>query len=162
MNSNDLVWNRGYLRGFYDGYGSPSRVVPVGRDIGTDKGGSRTTATILVVDDEPMIRELLQEMLESIGYKVKTAGDGKAALDYFCRHKDEVDLVILDVMMPGMSGVEVFRRLKLLDPSVKAILASGYVERSQLSQAMEEGVADFIAKPFALAALKSKLDTVLA
>ncbi len=157
-----FVWDGNYQRFLFFKDDSCNRTLPAGKNIETRCAGGPPVARILVVDDEPMIRDLLKEMLISIGYEVQTAQDGMAALEYYRRHKDQIDLVILDVMMPGMSGVEVFRRLKEIDPEVKTILASGYVERSQLNQAMQEGIKDFIAKPFALATLKRKLETIFA
>ncbi len=121
----------------------------------------RGKVKILVVDDEPMIRDLLKEMLESIGYEVHAVSSGQAALDYYSAYGDQVDIVLLDVMMPGMSGVDAFRRLKEMDPGIKAILASGYVESSQLDQAVRDGIKGFIPKPFALSELNRKIESIM-
>ncbi len=148
-----------FLRGDYFLY-KRSRYDDV--KFGPDLQDTFRRVKILVVDDEPMIRDLLKEMLESIGYEVHAVHSGKAALDYYGKHRGRVDVVVLDVMMPGMSGVEAFRKLKEIDPDVKAILASGYVERAQLDQAISDGIKDFIAKPFSLSELNRKLESVLA
>jgi len=118
-------------------------------------------AQILVVDDEPVIRQLLKEMLLTMGYQVEIAASGHEALTIYNARKGDIDLVILDVMMPGMSGIEVFRRLKKLDPNVRVILASGYVDASKLQMAIKEGVRDFIAKPFAIRTLHRKIEAIL-
>jgi len=117
--------------------------------------------TILVVDDEPLLRDLLDDMLQTLGYRTVSIADGKGALEFYERHGSEVDLIILDVMMPGMSCLEVFRRLKEMNPDVKVLLASGYVEKSKVQQAKSEGVQDFIAKPFSVSELSSKISRLL-
>ncbi len=117
--------------------------------------------TIMVVDDEPLLRDLLEDMLGTLGYRVISIEDGEGALEFYQRHGPRVDLVILDVMMPGMSGVEVFKKLKEMDPEVKVLLASGYVEKSKVLQAKKDGVQDFIAKPFSVSELNSKLSRLL-
>ncbi len=112
---------------------------------------------ILVVDDEALLRDLLKEVLEGKGYVVWTASNGQAAVEIYKKRKGEIDLVILDMLMPGMSGLEVFRTLKEIDSRAKVIIASGYVDRHKVEQVKREGVLDFIAKPFSVSELLSKV-----
>ena len=117
----------------------------------------KSTQKILVVDDEALLRDLLKEVLEGKGYVVLTAPNGQAAVDIYKKRKGEIGLVILDMLMPGMSGLEVFRTLKEIDPRAKVIIASGYVDRHKVEQVKREGVLDFIAKPFSVSELVSKV-----
>jgi DNA-binding NtrC family response regulator len=82
--------------------------------------------TILLVDDEEMIRNFAKQILEIHGYSVVTAVDGQQALDLYIRQRDRFDLVILDLTMPHMSGSEVLTRIRNLDPHANVILSSGY------------------------------------
>jgi len=84
--------------------------------------------TILIVDDEIVIREALQECLEDFGYRVFAAANGADALALFKEHQASIDLVITDFGMPGISGEELFRQLAKIDPSVKVMLSSGYLD----------------------------------
>lgn len=117
--------------------------------------------TILLVDDEDIIIEVARDMLEILGYKVFTAQRGTDAVELYTRHKDEIDLVIQDMVMPGMNGAEVFRALKEINPEVKVILASGYVMNKQIEAVMEQGCRAFMPKPFRLEDLSAKVRQVL-
>ncbi len=109
-----------------------------------DIGGS----VVLVVDDEESIREITVMMLQDAGISnVLTAADGKEALDIY-RQRDDIDLVLLDLTMPHMDGEEAFRQLRLLNPSVKVILASGYSEQSIHDRFAGKGLCGVIQKPY--------------
>lgn len=116
---------------------------------------------ILVVDDEAMLRDLLKEVLEAKGYSVITASNGAAAVEIYEKKKGEIDLVILDMLMPGMSGLETFRLLKEVDQNIRAVISSGYVDKNKVVQLKREGVLDFIAKPFSVSELTSKVQRFL-
>ncbi len=117
--------------------------------------------TILLVDDESMILDVGREMLKRLGYEVLTAPDGEAALTLYREHGSRIDLVILDMIMPGMSGGELFKRLKTADPSVRVLLSSGYSISGQASQIIAQGCRGFIQKPFSLQHLSQKIRSVL-
>lgn len=108
----------------------------------------RGAETILVVDDEEVILGVLDEWLTSLGYHVITANGAAAALQIFGERQNGIDLVVLDMIMPGMGGGEVLDRLKALDPDVAVILSSGYSVEGEASRIMERGVRAFIQKPF--------------
>jgi PAS domain S-box-containing protein len=116
--------------------------------------------TVLLVDDEKLIVQLGSAMLEKMGYEVLVARDGEEALRIFIENKDEVGIVLLDMVMPGMGGLEVFRRLKEIDPDVKILLCSGYSIHGEASRILGQGCDGFIQKPFSIKDLLSKLSEV--
>ncbi|MBI9088820.1 MAG: cache domain-containing protein [Desulfobacterium sp.] len=119
------------------------------------------TGTVLFVDDEAMVLEVGEEMLEILGYSALTATNGRAALDFFESTTPGIDLVILDLVMPGMNSKEVFQRLKILDPKVKVLLSSGYSIKGQANEIMNQGCNGFLQKPFTLEALAAKIREIL-
>ena len=109
------------------------------------------TRTVLVVDDEPGIRALLTDVLISDGYDVHAAGDGVAALE--CVVDLRPDLVLLDVDMPRLRGVETLMAIRELAPSTKVIMISGTADESEAARALALGAFDYIVKPFDLSYL---------
>jgi len=118
-------------------------------------------ATILLVDDEAIVREVNQEILSELGHRVFSAGNGRQALELYQEKGNEIDLVILDMIMPEMSGAEVFTKLKKLNPKVKVLLASGYSVEGQSAKIMAQGCNGFIQKPFTLELLSNKINEIL-
>lgn len=121
----------------------------------------RGEETILLVDDEEMIFETGKELLEILGYTVITAGSGHEALGLFERSKDEIDMVILDMIMPGLSGSDTFDQLKLLKPTIKTILSSGYSPNGQTTDILSRGCGGFLQKPFNITELSLKVREIL-
>jgi PAS domain S-box-containing protein len=117
--------------------------------------------TILIVDDEKMIIEVGREMLTAMGYIVITAEDGEKALDIVKSGKHEIDLVILDMIMPRLSGSETFTQLRNIDPELKIILSSGYSIDGEASDIMNKGCNGFVQKPFGMDILSNKIREVL-
>jgi PAS domain S-box-containing protein len=117
--------------------------------------------TLLLVDDEEMILDVGAAMLNKLGYTVHTAGSGEEALHVYQEQGRTIDLVILDMVMPGMGGGEVFDRLKAVDPAIKVLLSSGYSINGKASEIIDRGCAGFIQKPFNLAQLSEKVAAVL-
>jgi two-component system, cell cycle sensor histidine kinase and response regulator CckA len=105
-------------------------------------------ATVLIVDDEDVIRELLAGVLRRGGFKVLEAGDGKSALSVFEEHKDKVDLVVLDMIMPGLKGEEVLKRLRILAESVRVVVSSGFMSEEQRGKLQHYHPAAFLDKPY--------------
>ena len=116
---------------------------------------------LLLVDDEAMLLEVGQEMLEIMGYTVFTAGGGKEAIEIFKAHHDTIDMVILDMIMPDVSGGETYDNLKQINPNVKVLLSSGYSIDSQASEILGRGCDGFIQKPFQITDLSRKLRNIL-
>jgi len=104
--------------------------------------------TILVVEDEEMLLDLVKNILEGKGYQVLTAKDGLEAIRVYADHKDEVSLVLSDIGLPKLGGVGVFLKLKEMNPNLKAILASGYLDPELRSEMREAGATDFVQKPY--------------
>ena len=116
---------------------------------------------ILLVDDEEMILEVATAMLAQLGYTVHGACGGRAAIAWYADHWREVDLVILDMIMPEMGGDEAFRRLREINPAVRVLLSSGYSLEGQAEGILAESCAGFIQKPFDLLRLSGKLREIL-
>jgi CheY-like chemotaxis protein len=118
-------------------------------EIGAPLGsGVRGAGRILVVDDEEAVREVTADLLKDLGYDVATAVDGVDAVEYYTRHADEIDLILVDLVMPRMGGRECFRALKELNPDVRAVLCTGYGFNIAAQELLDEGILDFISKPF--------------
>ncbi|TSA45490.1 MAG: response regulator, partial [Deltaproteobacteria bacterium] len=98
---------------------------------------ARGTETILLVDDEKMVLEVSKELLESMGYQVYPAGSGQEAIAVYMEKQKEINLVILDMIMPGMSGGETFDRLREINPGIKVLLSSGYSIEGQAQEIMD-------------------------
>jgi two-component system cell cycle sensor histidine kinase/response regulator CckA len=117
--------------------------------------------TILMVDDEDMILRPGIEMLKRLGYKVLSAQSGQEALEVFERYKKNTDLIILDMIMPGMSGGETYNLLKKIRPDVKVLLSSGYSASSEAIEILNQGCEGFIQKPFTIHQISCKLREIL-
>ncbi len=117
--------------------------------------------TVLLVDDEPIIIETAQIMLSELGYTVLTADNGETGIDLFRRYKGEIDVVILDLIMPKMSGAETFNRIKSIDPAARVLLSSGYSRNGQAEELLQKGCSGFIQKPFNILELSRKVREVL-
>ena len=121
-------------------------------------GGSET---ILMVDDEEPLRKLGSRLLSRKGYRVITANSGEEALEEYRKNPSGIDLVVLDLSMPGMGGWACLRELLDLDPEAKVLVASGYSSEGVLGDALQAGAAGYIAKPFQLAKMMESIRRVL-
>ncbi|MFH1983300.1 MAG: PAS domain S-box protein [Pseudomonadota bacterium] len=121
----------------------------------------RGTGRILLVDDEAMVLDIGRQMLERLGYTVLTAGSGAAALDAVRSDPSGFDLVVLDMIMPAMSGEDTFLNLQVMNPDIRVLLSSGYSIDGHASSILEKGCRGFIQKPFNLSELSQKVRTVL-
>ena len=127
-----------------------------------DQKISTGTETVLFVDDEEMIIDISVQLLKKIGYEVLTAHNGKDAIEIYKQNADRVAIVILDLIMPGMGGGEVYDRLKEIDSNVKVLLSSGYSIDGQAAEILDRGCDGFIQKPFKLNELSKKLRDIIA
>jgi two-component system cell cycle sensor histidine kinase/response regulator CckA len=117
--------------------------------------------TVLLVDDEKMIIDVGEQLLDRLGYKVMVAGSGNEALEMYEENQDRIDLVILDMIMPDMSGGDTYDKLKGINSSIKVLLASGYSINGQAQAILDRGCDAFIQKPFNLRELSKKVRSVL-
>jgi len=106
------------------------------------------TETILIVEDELVLREVLQTLLESKGYHIYSASDGQEAIEVFRKHRTEIAIVLTDIGLPKISGFEEFRKLREINPHVKVLLASGFLEPDMKSELFKAGAKGFIQKPY--------------
>ncbi len=133
------------------------RTYPSNVEEGAGSGGE----TILLIEDEPLVRDLALEVLSSRSYRVLTAGDGEEALSIARAHPAEIHLTVTDVVLPAMSGKEVARRLRETRPGLKVLFMSGYAEEQVVHRGVVEEDVAFLAKPFTPAALTEKVRRVL-
>ena len=116
---------------------------------------------IHVIDDEPMVRDLDRSMLEKLGYRVLTAANANEGLRVFKEKMGEIDLVILDVIMPGGGGREVLEAMKEAKPEMLALLSSGYNMAFVGKEFFEDEQVDFIQKPYSMQDLAASVRQIL-
>jgi len=119
------------------------------------------TETLLLVDDEDMIMQVGQRVIGKLGYKVLTAKSGKEAIEIYEKNRGQIDMVILDMIMPNMGGGETYDKLKEINPDIKVLLSSGYSINGQATDILEQGCNGFIQKPFNMGALSKKIREIL-
>ena len=117
--------------------------------------------TILVVDDESPILDIACDILDQYGYATLTAENGEDALQIYKRERDRIDLVILDIGMPGMGGYQCFKELQKIDPAIKIIITTGYYASKRIGEMLEAGAAGFIGKPYRLVDMVKKVRDIL-
>jgi PAS domain S-box-containing protein len=134
---------------------------PAPASVGALPSAGDFDASVLLVEDEDVVREVASEMLERLGCRVTTARDGKEAVALFGHCPNDFDVVVLDVVMPELSGRDTFAQLRALNPTIAAILASGYSLDGEVQGILDLGAAAFIQKPFRMAELEKVLSDVL-
>ncbi len=136
------------------------------------QGGADLTNTnesskglIMVIDDEVDTREILGSMLESLDYQYILIKSGKEAIEEYGKRKNEIDLIMLDIFMPKMSGAEIYKKLEQIDRDITVLAISGYgketAEVQDLLRILKDKGTDFITKPFDLKTLGHKIKTLL-
>ena len=121
----------------------------------------RGTEMIMLVDDEAIIAGTTRDILEMLGYRVTLADSGREAIDVFTQKASSIDLVILDMVMPGMGGLEVFEVLRGINPDIGIILYSGYALTDEIQSLIDKGRCGFIQKPFTMEDLSVKIREVI-
>ena len=114
-----------------------------------------------MVDDEAMIIDVGQAMLKKLGYRVVVSQSGLEAVEKIKALGNEIDLVILDLIMPGMDGGKTFHRIREIHPQMPVLLASGYAVNGQATEIMRKGCNGFIQKPFNIAELSQKIRNIV-
>ncbi|MCP4683064.1 MAG: response regulator [Desulfobacterales bacterium] len=121
----------------------------------------KAQSTILLIDDESYIIDVWVEILSRKGYNVLSVICGEDALNVYSVYRDKIDVILLDMIMPRMSGKETFDRLKKINPQGKVLLSSGYSLNEEATEIMSRGCDGFIQKPFNNLELYDKLDEIL-
>ena len=116
---------------------------------------------VLLVDDEEIVIGVGKQMLERLGYTVVTAKNGQEAVDFHTNNPGGVDLVLLDMIMPGLEAGDTFDQLKAINPAIKVILSSGYSLDQKATEILNRGCNGFIQKPFNMKSLQDKIDEVV-
>lgn len=117
--------------------------------------------TVLLIDDEEMIIDVGKPMLKKLGYNALIARSGKDAIEIYKGNKDQIDVVILDMIMPVMDGGDAYDRLRKINPEIKVLLSSGYSVDGQATEILERGCDGFIQKPFSMKDLSQKIREIL-
>jgi DNA-binding response OmpR family regulator len=117
--------------------------------------------TVLVVDDDPTQRRLMQAAAEKQGFRARLAENGEKALEEASDIRNGVDVVLLDLVMPGTSGAEAFAALREIDPKAQVLIVSGYSLDEQVQRLMESGADGFLQKPFSMATLAGRVGPLL-
>ncbi len=114
------------------------------------RGQGRSKGRILLIDDQETVRDVCTAMLRTLGYDVSTASDGREGVDHYRRFGKDIDLVIVDMVMPNLGGRDCFLRIKAMNPEVRAVLSTGFSMDGAVQEIMKEGITGFIQKPFRL------------
>ncbi len=122
---------------------------------------SQATGTILLIEDERPVQKVCEAILSRLGYRVRIASDGMSGLEVYQDHHEDIVAVLLDVIMPGINGWQVFQELRKMNPAVKIIIASGYTDAEQKQRFTKAGANGFISKPYTRQTLLNALSAVL-
>lgn len=143
----------------WEGAGGPGWGPWLGQ--GTAHEAGSAGPTVLVVDDEEALCNLIRDALARRGYKVLVATSGVEGVRLYREHAAEVQLVILDMVMPGMDGKAVFDALQAIDPGVRVLVSSGYMDEGTAASILRRGVAGFLRKPYTLRQLVDAVQAAL-
>jgi two-component system cell cycle sensor histidine kinase/response regulator CckA len=139
--------------------------LPATEDSGTHArvsgGKAQVSRTIMLIDDEELAMEVGTQILEHLGYRVLQARNGKEALEQFKENSDSIDVVIMDMVMPKMSGIETFEQIKADFPQTKILMASGFIQDAEARRLLEHGADGFIKKPFVVQDLYKAIERAI-
>ena len=141
--------------------GLPAEEVPVKEEVKLETEWIKGTGTILVIEDEEPVMKVTRAILESLGYSVLEAKTGQEAIDVVKTFDGDIDLAMLDILLPDMSGNAIYPFLMDARPDLKVIVFSGYSIDGPAQAILDAGAQDFIQKPFAIAELSEKLKKIL-
>ncbi|MFP3902944.1 MAG: response regulator [Armatimonadota bacterium] len=127
----------------------------------TRMAGKDAEGTILLIDDEPSVASAVRDLLGFFGYQVFIASGGEEAIDFFRERSEEVNLIILDLMMPDMGGEECLKQLRSICPDVPTIISSGYLGGSDTEELLNCEIQGILAKPFSPETLKRVVNEAL-
>jgi CheY-like chemotaxis protein len=141
----------------------PISETPTSDKLSVEKASAviKGTGTILFVDDDKSVRKSTKEMLIQLGYSVSTCSDGDEAIQHYREFHEQIDLVILDMIMPKMDGWELFRTLRTINPSVKVLIATGYAFGDTAQDLIHAGALAILQKPFRISELSQTVAKAL-
>jgi PAS domain S-box-containing protein len=139
----------------------PATKNKVSKTAETNEHVVKGSGTILLVDDEEMVLDVCKRVLQRIGFEVLEARNGKEAIDMYKSHREDIRLVILDMIMPEMGGGEAFDEIRKINPEIKVLLSSGFSLDSKAAEILKRGCDGFIQKPFNLKQLSKKLEAIM-
>ncbi len=122
---------------------------------------NETKGTILVVDDEELVLDVEVTLLQRMGYNTLMARNSREACRLFKDKNEQIDLVILDMIMPDENGATTYKCLKSIDPDVKVLISTGYCKDSRVEEILYDSQNDLIMKPFKLGEFSNKIDAIL-
>jgi CheY-like chemotaxis protein len=140
---------------------SETRVVEVIPDVEVTKPENRSDVNILIVDDDPLVLKVVAGMLKAVGYSTITAQDGLEALEKYKENPDKVSLVLSDLAMPRMSGLQLAEELLADNPNLKIIIMSGYMQEEPEIDPDEFGLAAWLEKPMTAARLTAVIQSIV-
>ena len=117
--------------------------------------------TILVIDDEHLIREIAKDMLNALGHDVILAENGKEGLEIYIKNKDKIDLVLLDQVMPEMNGIECLHELRRVNPDVKVIFVTGVKKATFWKELKSLGVKVYLGKPYSIKKMEQAINKII-
>lgn len=117
--------------------------------------------SVLVIENEPLVLEALEDILDLVGLHVVSAEDGEEGIAAYQEHLDEIELVILDIRLPGKDGPDILKALRSINPSVKVIVSSGYDEEEVAQRFMDQQPILILKKPYDAETLLAKVNSVL-
>ncbi len=115
---------------------------------------------IILADDHQIVREITAEMLQCLGHEVLTFNDGQEVVDYYLYGNQQVDLFILDLVMPKMGGIDCLKKLLTINSKLKFVICSGYPNHQDLSLILKHGIKSFLPKPYQLSDLRRIIDNI--
>ena len=122
---------------------------------------NQTKGTILVVDDEQLVLDVEVTLLQRIGYNTLMASNSREACQLFKDKNEQIDLVILDMIMPDENGATTYKCLKSINPDVKVLISTGYFKDSKVEEILSDSQNELIMKPFKIGEFASKIDAIL-
>ena len=117
--------------------------------------------TVLLVDDEEIVIGVGKQMLEKLGFSVLTAKNGEEALEVYKNNQNDIDLIILDMILPDMGAADIYDGLRSINPAIKVLLSSGFSIDGEATEILERGCDGFIQKPFKMKELSQAIREVL-
>ena len=121
----------------------------------------RGSGTILIIDDEQMILDVGESFLKELGYDVLIAKGGNEGLEIYKKYQKKIDMVILDMIMPGMTGSDTYDSLKEINHDIKVLLSTGYIINGDANEILKRGCNGFIEKPFNIEQFSYKISEIL-